>query len=176
MIINLPDINTNQTKSTQPASPFSLQIEPLWNQVWEWRRINQDWFPTPEPWTCIEFAVTEFGEFVDAAIRERSSEFVRASAKHLSAQHEMGQVLFMLLSALPKFESLVNDATIQSHDLLFWLGDLHADLMYDGRNLSVPRIPLTRCIGSALLQLNEPEKTLTEVLANLEVRKQNGNP
>lgn len=56
-------------------------------------------FPLPSPVDCIRYAITELAEYDDALLRQERTGDKRNNDKAHSAERELGQALYMLLSA-----------------------------------------------------------------------------
>ncbi len=63
------------------------------------RNCTNDTFPLPSVVDCVWYAVTEFGEAIDARLRMAQPEHVRNNARNVDSRCETGQCVYMLGSA-----------------------------------------------------------------------------
>jgi len=64
------------------------------------RARSAGYFPMPDGADCALFAMTEIGEYIDAMIRIRGAAYKRNNARNVDIQAELGQVGYMILSAM----------------------------------------------------------------------------
>jgi hypothetical protein len=89
------------------------------------RRKTAGVFPLPDVDSCIDYAITEAGEYLDALLRERRRRDLRNNEKDHDARREWGQCGYMICSAfiqLPPMAlegSWTYDCTVYS--VLTWL-------------------------------------------------------
>lgn len=63
------------------------------------RRKTAGVFPLPDVDSCIDYAITEAGEYLDALLRERRRRDLRNNEKDHDARREWGQCGYMICSA-----------------------------------------------------------------------------
>lgn len=73
--------------------------------VREHRKNTKDWFPFGNVATNTRYMVQELGETDDAMMRKNRPNDVRASAKTIDVNLEIGQVAYMMLSAFVASET-----------------------------------------------------------------------
>lgn len=89
------------------------------------RERTNDVFPLPDAYSCIDYAITEAGEYLDAILREKRNGDKRNNSKEHDARKELGQSAYMVCSAIIQIEndvdlvSLCQENTI--YDMLVWL-------------------------------------------------------
>ena len=69
-------------------------------------------FPLPDVDSCIDYAITEAGEYLDAVLRERRNGDKRNNDKQHNPRKEWGQCGYMIASAIiqvPNIDSYDND-------------------------------------------------------------------
>lgn len=82
-------------------------------------------FPLPDVPSCIDYAITEAGEYLDAILREKRAGDKRNNGKDHDARKELGQAAYMVCSAMIQIdddadlESLCQENTI--YDMMVWL-------------------------------------------------------
>ena len=82
-------------------------------------------FPLPDVDSCIDYAITEAGEYLDAVLREKRDADKRNRDKAHDARKELGQAAYMVCSAFIQMPpetlqmSYEGDETI--YDMLMWL-------------------------------------------------------
>jgi hypothetical protein len=64
------------------------------------RRKTAGVFPLPDVDSCIDYAITEAGEYLDALLRERRRRDLRNNEKDHDARREWGQCGYMIASAI----------------------------------------------------------------------------
>ena len=89
------------------------------------RERTEGVFPLPDVDSCIDYAITEAGEYLDAVLREKRDTDKRNRDKEHDARKELGQAAYMVCSALIQMPpetlqiSYVGDESI--HDMFLWL-------------------------------------------------------
>lgn len=82
-------------------------------------------FPLPDVDSCIDYAITEAGEYLDALLRERRRRDLRNNEKDHDARREWGQCGYMILSALiqmpPEAMNISYTGDESVYDMLLWL-------------------------------------------------------
>ncbi len=68
--------------------------------VRESRERTNDVFPLPDVDSCIDYAITEAGEYLDAILREERNKDKRNRDKEHDARKEIGQCGYMIASAV----------------------------------------------------------------------------
>lgn len=82
-------------------------------------------FPLPDVDSCIDYAITEAGEYLDAVLREKRNGDKRNHDKAHNARNELGQAAYMACSALIQMPpetlqmSYAGDKSI--YDMMMWL-------------------------------------------------------
>jgi len=75
-------------------------LEEYHSTVWEFRRLYDKYWATPEPKDCLYYALTEMGEAVDAYLRTKRPNDARNRNKKLSVYVELADAAIMLLSSM----------------------------------------------------------------------------
>lgn len=70
-----------------------------YERVQQSRQRTAATFPLPPPVDCIRYAITELAEYDDALLRQERAGDKRNNAKDHDPRIELGQALYMLLSA-----------------------------------------------------------------------------
>jgi hypothetical protein len=88
-------------------------------------------FPLPTPRDCIRYAITELAEYDDALLRLERAGDKRNNARQPDPQAELGQCVYMLLSAAvqtsgpPEYYPVLPDVSVVWYaDTLKWLADM----------------------------------------------------
>lgn len=75
-------------------------LQELVNIVQASRERTNAVFPLPDIHSCIDYAITEIGEYIDAVLRERRNGDKRNNDKAHSPRSEWGQCGYMIASAI----------------------------------------------------------------------------
>lgn len=75
-------------------------LKALIDMVWLSRQNTAAYFPLPDASSCIDYAITEAGEYLDAKLRERRNGDKRNRDKEHDARKEWGQCGYMIASAI----------------------------------------------------------------------------
>ncbi len=100
-------------------------LQELVEIVRESRERTNSVFPLPDVDSCIDYAITEAGEYLDAILREKRNNDKRNRAKAHDARKELGQAAYMVCSAFIQMPdeaiqlSYEGDESI--YDMLMWL-------------------------------------------------------
>lgn len=78
-----------------------MSFREIYDYVWKWRSSNE-WFPIPEPADSMRYAVTEAAEAIDAHLRLTRVNDVRANERGEDPFSELGDVVFMIVTAMPR--------------------------------------------------------------------------
>ena len=93
--------------------------------VRESRRRTSDVFPLPDIEGCIDYAITEAAEHLDAILRDNRLGDKRNRDKAHDARREWGQCGYMILSALiqmpPEAMNISYTGDESVYDMLLWL-------------------------------------------------------
>ena len=82
-------------------------------------------FPLPDVDSCIDYAITEAGEYLDAILRDNRNGDKRNNSKDHDARKELGQAAYMICSAfiqMPDEAMQFSYAGEESiYDMMMWL-------------------------------------------------------
>lgn len=86
-------------------------IEQIHSIVWAFRKANDSWWLTPTPDDCIRYAFTEAGELMEAYLRAKRPGDARNNVKLVEIDHELADVVIMLVSAVPNIPNVLTPLT-----------------------------------------------------------------
>ena len=99
--------------------------------VRESRERTNSVFPLPDVDSCIDYAITEAGEYLDAVLREKRDTDKRNRDKAHDARKELGQCGYMIASAIIQIDGVQYDRKVFDHenvyDLFYFLSMYHLD-------------------------------------------------
>ena len=133
-------------------------------------------FPLPDSDSCIDYAITEAGEYLDAVLRERRNGDKRNNDKQHNPRKEWGQCGYMIASAIiqvPKIKSYDNDdfETYESpHDItLYRVIAYLCDVQDDATDMDTPELDALDFWHAFTVKCGwNPADLLTETCADFE--------
>ena len=83
------------------------------------RERTNDVFPLPDVDSCIDYAITEAGEFLDAVLREKRDTDKRNRDKDHDARKELSQCGYMICSAIIQIDGVQYDRKTFDHENVY---------------------------------------------------------
>lgn len=100
-------------------------LEDLVEIVRESRERTNSVFPLPDVDSCVDYAITEAGEYLDAIMRDKRNGDKRNNSKDHDARRELGQAAYMVCSAFiqipPEAMQVSYSGEESIYDMMMWL-------------------------------------------------------